>query len=241
MAKKRHRKGGRPPPSGAGRPAAVATRPLESASRTSAKPPKVAARSAAVTARRPWYRRREVIAGIVAGVIILAVVIGAYLLFRSGRLGGPPAGAETGSDLAGVQVPDEGRNHVPEGSAITYRTNPPASGPHYPVPKDWGVYTDPVAPGYWVHNLEHGGVVVLYDCPSGCPSVVDGLRQAYATFPKDKFGEVKLIVTPYSGLPDHAPIMAVAWDYQKTYSSLDLSQLLAFYNAHVDRGPEDVP
>src|SRR6185437_15933397 len=114
--------------------------------------------------------------------------------------------------------------------------NPPASGPHYPSPKDWGIYTTTIAPGYWVHNLEHGGVVVLYDCPTGCSQVVTELQQAYQTFPKDKYNEVKLLATPYSGLPNGTQVMAVAWDFQKAYSSFDVQKLQTFYNARADHG-----
>lgn len=179
-------------------------------------------------------------------VVVLIVAAGIYFLMRPGSTISPTTPGSTQAnesqqDLLGVQVPDEGRNHVSEGSAIVYRQNPPASGPHYPEPKPWGVYTDTVAPGYWVHNLEHGGVVLLYDCPNGCPSVVDQLRQAFTSLPKDKYNEVKLLATPYSGLPNHAQAMAVSWDFQKSYATFDLQKFEVFYNAHVDHGPEDVP
>lgn len=190
---------------------------------------------------------RQYYAGIAAVVVVVLVAaIGVYFVTRPGNgsqtaATGSPVLQQSQQDLLGVPVPDEGRNHVTEGSAITYQHNPPASGPHYPEPKPWGVYTDTIAPGYWVHNLEHGGVVLLYDCPSGCPSVVDQLRQAYQTFPKDKYNEVKLLATPYSGLPNHAQAMAVAWDFQKSYDTFDLQAFQAFYTAHVDHSPEDVP
>src|SRR5688500_13322181 len=70
--------------------------------------------------------------------------------------------------IPGMAVPNEGWAHVPEGSATTYRSNPPASGPHYPVWLRYREYTEAMARGYWVHNLEHGAVVVLYrpDAPA---------------------------------------------------------------------------
>lgn len=179
----------------------------------------------------------------IAFLIVIAVAGGAaYYLTHRGVAGAAASTTSANqSDLLGVPIPDEGRVHVVEGSAINYKHVPPASGPHYPVPKNWGIYTKTIAPGYWVHNLEHGGIVVLYDCPSGCPQIVDQLNQAFKTFPKDKYNEVKLVATPYSGLPDHAQAMAVAWDYQKSYTAFNLQDVLAFYNGHVDRGPEDIP
>ncbi|HLH74080.1 MAG TPA: DUF3105 domain-containing protein [Chloroflexota bacterium] len=169
-------------------------------------------------------------------VIVMLIVLvggGLYYYFRS----------NSGQDAStfGEYVPDEGRTHVAEGSAIAYKANPPASGPHYPSPEPWGIYTNTIAQGYWVHNLEHGGIAVLYDCPNGCQSVIDQLEQAFKTFPRDKYGEVKLVGTPYSGLPNHAQAAAIAWDYRLIMNTFDVSKVLAFYNAHVDRGPEDIP
>jgi hypothetical protein len=166
-------------------------------------------------------------------VLVVAALAGGYAYFAQG-----PGQAV----VTGTLIPDEGRQHVPEGTPILYKHNPPASGSHFPSPQDWGVYQQAVQPGYWVHNLEHGGVVFLYDCPTGCPDVVTMLDNAAKTFPKDKFGEIKLVVTPYSGLPNGVKVSAMAWDYEKDFQDdLSHSNLLSFYNAHVDRGPEDIP
>jgi hypothetical protein len=152
-----------------------------------------------------------------------------------------------------MQIPDEGRTHVAEGSAIAYKSNPPASGPHYPSPWQWGVFDQPIPAGYFVHNLEHGGVDVLYDCPSGCPATVAVANQAFQTFPKDKFNEVKLLATPYHGLPSGARVALLAWDIREFFSGdLTLDELQSFYQAHADKpcppngpfiacSPEDIP
>jgi hypothetical protein len=168
-----------------------------------------------------------------AVVVVLALAAGAY--FLTGR------GSQS-NQLLGEMFPNEGQQHVAEGSPIQYKSVPPTSGPHYPAPKDWGVFDQAVVPGYWVHNLEHGGVVLLYNCPSGCPDVVSVGQDAFKTFPKDKYGEVKLVVTPYSGLPDGVEVAAVAWQYAKLYhGDFNRENFLAFYNGHIDRSPEDVP
>ncbi len=78
-------------------------------------------------------------------------------------------GVEPGVD---IMVANEGAAHVPVGEQVTYQANPPASGSHW---SQGGVA--PVAPGFyetaveeeqWLHNLEHGYVVVLYDCRGPC-------------------------------------------------------------------------
>jgi hypothetical protein len=170
---------------------------------------------------------------VAAVLVVVAIAAGAYFLTGRGT---------QNSQLLGEMFPNEGRDHVAEGSPIQYKSVPPTSGNHYPAPKDWGVYDQPIVPGYWVHNLEHGGIVLLYNCPSGCPDIVSVAQDAFKTFPKDKYDEVKLVVTPYSGLPDGVQVAAVAWQYAKLYHrDFNRDNFLAFYSGHVDRGPEDIP
>ncbi len=54
--------------------------------------------------------------------------------------------------------------HVDIGTPIQYPTNPPASGPHYPIWAAFQEFSTPVPRPYWVHSLEHGAVVLLYNC-----------------------------------------------------------------------------
>jgi hypothetical protein len=184
--------------------------------------------------RRPSRRRWLLPAA--GALVVVALVAGIYFLFLRGP--GTPSDPTLG-ETVGL---DEGRTHVADGSPIRYVNQPPTSGPHYNSPKPWGVYTEAIAPGYFVHNLEHGGVTVLYDCPTGCADIVSQLNNAFQTFPRDKFGEVKLLVTPYSGLPNGANVAALAWDVKKLYNGdFTIDKLLAFYNARVDHGPEDIP
>lgn len=61
-----------------------------------------------------------------------------------------------------------GQTHIANGTTVTYTYCPPASGRHYnstgtgPIaPRLYGP-EDRVNPQGWIHNLEHGGLVVLY-------------------------------------------------------------------------------
>lgn len=154
----------------------------------------------------------------------------------------------TGDDLeAGViiDVSNEGAQHVPVGEQVTYESNPPASGPHWssggiaPVPA--GVYEEALEEEQWVHNLEHGYVVVLFDCGGPClPSLLDDLQDLFdAAPPSELFGNVKLVISPYSGLP--FAFAAVAWDHQLHLETMDEAAILDFYSEFVDQGPEAVP
>jgi hypothetical protein len=70
-----------------------------------------------------------------------------------------------------------GRQHILNANqTITYGFCPPDSGDHYNIagvgPIRAAVYpnTAEQPPGGWVHNMEHGWVVLLYSCKNGCPS-----------------------------------------------------------------------
>jgi hypothetical protein len=164
------------------------------------------------------------------GIIVVAVVViaaGLWLLLPK------PVAAQ------GHQVPIEGnRQHMPQGSAINYRNRPPSSGDHYDQPYSYGVAASQVPTGNWVHNLEHGAVVVLYRpdlCDDSCVSV---LRDSYNSAPSSQLfpGYKKMVVTPYTDM-DHA-VATVAWGWLDEMDAVDKDRVLAFYRAHVDHGPE---
>ena len=178
-------------------------------------------------------KRQQRILGIVGVVALIVVVVGGitFLVWR---------GAQSEAALPGTPVPDEGRNHIPDTQQPQYAHYPPASGPHYDAPANWGTYDQPLPDGRWVHNLEHGGIVILYKCPSGCPDLVKQINDFYAAAPRStKWNEVKLVITPYDKMQHQLAI--VAWDWIDEMDAFDRGRLLKFYNAHIDQGPEDVP
>ncbi len=136
-------------------------------------------------------------------------------------------------------VPDEGRDHVATGAAITYQHQPPASGPHYPDVIQYGLYETNVPEGYWVHILEQGGIVLLYKCQGDCGPLKKQIGDLLDTVPLSKHNTVKLVIVPYPNMP-HL-ITAVAWDVQMPLDQFDAKLLTGFYARHVDHGPEDVP
>ena len=140
--------------------------------------------------------------------------------------------------VQGHAVEAEGRDHVDIGTPIVYQNRPPSSGPHYPRTLRYGVLDRDVEPGYWVHNLEHGGIVVLYNCAEPCPALVRQLREVYAKAPpSERYHVVKLAAVPDHDM-DHQ-LAVVAWGYIDEMDAFDADRILAFYREHVDRGPED--
>lgn len=172
--------------------------------------------------------RRLVIWGIPALVLIAAL---GYVVFTAVQ--------GTVTEQVGRQAPIEGAQHVNPGTEIEYRNSPPSSGNHYGSTRSWGFYEEEIHPGFWVHNLEHSGVAILYNCPQGCPELVDQLKQLPNTFPPSKHGNIKLLVTPYPKMESRLAI--VAWGWVDQMEEFDRERLEKFYVAHVDRGPEDLP
>lgn len=171
-----------------------------------------------------------------AGLTVLgAGVVGALavLVIALGR------GPETDAPQR-IRVENEGRQHVAEGSVVEYRADPPASGDHYPVWSRYGVFEEPVNPGYWVHNLEHGAIVLLYTCTDDCEQVRADINGVYASLPDGAFGEVKLLATPYDG-DFGSRFMLIAWNWQEPFDEFDAGRIERFYREFLDRGPERAP
>ncbi len=154
-----------------------------------------------------------------------------------------PDAAETADSSESPQeiaVPDEGYAHVPEGTPIEYQHYPPASGPHYPTWLLYGLYErEDISEGYWVHNLEHGAIVILYKCDQPCPDLIESLRDLLNSFPLTRWDNRKAVALPYSKMD--VPLMAVAWNVQMPLDEFDAQALIGFYVRHVDQGPENVP
>jgi hypothetical protein len=171
----------------------------------------------------------------IAGAVILVVAGGVAWWSAAGRAtvpSGPP------HQLLGERIPNEGWEHVAVGSEIHYHANPPTSGPHYPFPAPTGVYPNGLQTGFWVHSLEHGYIVVLYKPPAP-PAQMAVFDKMLTSFPKSKFGNVKLLVVPYADMPH--PYAVLAWDWRLEMDEFKEGTVLQFYKDHVDHGREDIP
>ncbi|MBI2590761.1 MAG: DUF3105 domain-containing protein [Candidatus Blackburnbacteria bacterium] len=66
--------------------------------------------------------------------------------------------------LPGEAVTLLSRDHVTDISNVQYSSSPPTSGPHFSAWAKAGAYDEILSDGYLLHSLEHGYVVVSYDC-----------------------------------------------------------------------------
>lgn len=135
-------------------------------------------------------------------------------------------------------VENEGWQHVTREQDLVYAHNPPASGPHFPQWASWGVHDDVVPRGNWVHNLEHGGVILLLgpDADEEDRAVV---LDAFDAAPEDpSCGHKRVLLTDDPALDSH--VAAVAADVVLEGETLELDELVEFITACRNRAPEDV-
>jgi hypothetical protein len=141
------------------------------------------------------------------------------------------------------RVPGESAVHVQVGTSINWSTNPPATGQHYPLWARWDQHYAALERGYWVHNAEHGGIILLYRCPDGCPDVVASLIDVARAFPSDGSCRApvrnRLIVAADPLLPEGVQVAAVGWNATYTASCFD-PYVEAFALDHYNDGPEDL-
>lgn len=133
-------------------------------------------------------------------------------------------------------VPGEGASHVDESEVITWQAVPPASGPHRGQWARWGEYSE-LGPERWLHNLEHGGIALLYN-PCIDPESVEALRAIARGMPDDDTGAFRWILTPYPELPSAVAVVAWEWVYEAECVQAD--EIETFIGQRYRRAPEDV-
>ncbi|NUT55069.1 MAG: DUF3105 domain-containing protein, partial [Thermoleophilia bacterium] len=181
------------------------------------------------------------------GVVALAVVLGVIFL-----AGGDDEDIAAAMEAGGCQLKTaqaQVGNHSAKLDATTnpkWNTDPPTSGPHWPVPAVYGEYDTPLKPAQFVHNLEHGAIFILYG-PDVPQATVQQLRDFYND---DQRG---LLLAPYTKLKDK--IALGAWTvpddfepggkngtaYLATCSKFDEDAFSTFRDELRFRGPERFP
>jgi hypothetical protein len=137
--------------------------------------------------------------------------------------------------------PIEGSTHVTD--TVTYKTNPPTSGNHNPVPAEDGIYDPGNTPTkeHYVHSLEHGRIQFQYK-PGATPRQIATLAA--------------LFDEPVNGTPGyHAQVFENNTDMPTKFAAVAWGQLLAcndlsdatidamrdFRERYTDKGPEFIP
>ena len=104
--------------------------------------------------RRRERRRRQLVLRLFWGVVaVIAALALGYV------------GLQALKPRPGVNVPVMAVRHIQVGEQHEpYNSDPPTSGPHYAQPAQAGFYDEALPDEQLVHNLEHGYIVIWYNC-----------------------------------------------------------------------------
>ncbi len=177
--------------------------------------------------RRRWikYGSFTAIAAVSLIFIVSLFLPGLPLGAGGGGLGG---GAPDGP---GERISEVGRGHISPGdSHVAYNSVPATSGPHFSqplAPVRWGVHDAPLQPEEYIHNLEHGGIGIFYDCPDGCDPIVQQLSELVEEAVNNGG---KVLLAPHVGTG--ATISLAAWTFLEQFEAFDESRIRDFTNAH---------
>jgi hypothetical protein len=165
------------------------------------------------------------------------------------REGTPPptiqfADLQISAQKAGCQLkldlPDEGNTHVPNSTAVDYKTVPPTSGNHNPVPIDDGAYTTPITSDTSkptnirneVHAMEHGRIEIHYK-----PTLPEAQQLALkGVFDADPNG---MLMYPDPDMP--YDVAVTAWTNEvvcPNYNETVLDVIRNFRDTYRGNGPE---
>lgn len=194
--------------------------------------------------------RTWIVAGAVAAVI---AVVGAAVFaaatqtaYACSQIWQPAATASPGPSASaqlGYVQPDMGHAHVPVNTVIRYTYCPPASGKHYDAPEQGPVPAraygpnDAVIPEGWIHNLEHGGLVILYRGVDADQAALQALYSAIPASPVCGFPPGGNSPGPVIARFDQMawPYSAVVWDHVLPMEKVDKAAVLDFYARYGER------
>lgn len=165
----------------------------------------------------------------IAAAVIAVLLIGGLIVYNARRSDLHPALAKVVE-----RYPSEGTNHVPTGQRVTYRTDPPHSGPHYAQWAPPGFYDRPLPDELLVHNLEHGHVIIHYRPDALTPEIEEHILALTRSW-TDQWAAVIAVPRP---MMENAFTLA-AWQHLMRLDEYDEELVDLFIDAFIGRGPEN--
>jgi hypothetical protein len=187
------------------------------------------------------YRTAIVVVAALVGVALLSVFVffsasqPAYACSTIWTPNPTPSPAAGATPALGYVQPDMGHQHVNVGDKVTYTYCAPASGNHINLPGTAGpiparVYgpSDSVIPQGWIHNLEHGGLVILYQGTSAgaTPDGQAAFKAFEAAFPPAQ--NCGPVIARFDQMS--TPLQAMVWGRVLLLDTFDQAQIMAFWN-----------
>ncbi|KAL3270241.1 hypothetical protein HHI36_009297 [Cryptolaemus montrouzieri] len=122
--------------------------------------------------------------------------------------------------------------HICMNNSISYNKTIPTYGEHRTLWPRYGEYTF-VPVQRWLHNLEHGAVVMLYH-PCANSKEVKFLKQLVQRC------LYQYVITALNKLSPERPLALVAWGASLELSKVDILEVFKFIKQRALKGPEDI-
>jgi hypothetical protein len=218
------------------------------------------AREAEEKRRADRNRRLQIVGGAILGVAVVAAIVIAVVASSGGSDNSKSdSGGKANPEVKAVPIPprkttdlfaaakaagcvvrtfpNEGREHIT--GKGTYKTNPPTSGNHNPVPAEDGDYSgqQTPAPENYVHTLEHGRIEFQY-APGTPARVIGQMRTLFA----EQGSYHDLLFQNNTNMPYQ--VAATAWTHLigcKQVNDKMWDALRAFRVRYTDQAPEQIP
>ena len=183
------------------------------------------ARSARRTRRQRRRRLLRIVAFTAVGALATVFI---FSLFAGGlRQTFSPQGPAP--DGPGERINSQGATHILRSDTHPeYNSVPATSGWHYAdlsAPARWGIHNQHIPDEVLIHNMEHAGVIVHYNCSEDCDELIEQLELIVKR-------ASKVILTPNPDID--TTIALTAWTFLDKFDEFDKDRIEAFINAHVN-------
>jgi hypothetical protein len=143
--------------------------------------------------------------------------------------------------LLGIQHDDQGGSHISGGQKhVAYNSDLASSGPHYAnsvSPTGWGVYGQEIPPEVYIHNEEHGGIVIAYQPDLLSADNIAKLKKlVLPPYSNPSFSPRKIIVMPMAS--STRALELASWRYTLKLDNYDEATIIKFFTQHAGKSPE---
>ncbi|MBW3594197.1 MAG: DUF3105 domain-containing protein [Actinobacteria bacterium] len=170
--------------------------------------------------------------------IVVAVIVVAAIAWQketgggaSGNVGVSPEEANCGDietfeeqEAAHIEV---GAPHEP------YNSSPPTSGPHYEIPGPSEFIVEAQPPETFVHNLEHGEIVIWYS-PDADQETLDNIQDITRQEP------AATAAVPYTDIESPYQFALTAWGASQHCEKVSQKVVDDFRRRYQGKGPEKI-
>lgn len=192
--------------------------------------------------RLPGARILLIGAAAISAAVLLVVIFASSLSGTSYSCRDVPDLTAEAAGGTPITIEPRGARHVAARTDIRYPSCPPTSGDHYAAagagPLRQGFYgpSSPAEPGGWVHNLEHGYAVVLYQGEPDATALA-GLRDFAREGPSTRGAiacgvPTKVVVARFDDMS--TPYAVVAWGRLLPMATWDEAKARDFAEAAID-------